>query len=401
MIASLRRSSLEAEERAAALEREIVARKMMEKELRRAKDAAETANVAKSQFLSNMGHELRTPLNAVIGYVELLHDNIYGDVPEKIWGVLHRVEKNGRHLLNLINEVLDIARMETGRLTLSVGEYSMGEIAQSVATSFEKEAAEKRLALKVTVASDLPHGYGDQQRLTQVVTNLVGNAIKFTETGRVQVDVHVSEGNFLVSVTDTGPGIAVADQQRIFEPFGQIDTSKTRKGGAGLGLSIARRIVELHSGRIWIDFNLGRRFDLPVHRADPRRAAIGDPMSKCILLIEDQEDNRRIVRDLLASVGYDLIEALTGEDGVVLAERHRPDLILMDVLLPGLDGYEATRLIKAKPELRHIPIIAVTSYALSGDDTKAMEAGCDAYIAKPFSPRELLAKIREFLPAEV
>jgi two-component system cell cycle response regulator DivK len=123
-------------------------------------------------------------------------------------------------------------------------------------------------------------------------------------------------------------------------------------------------------------------------------------MSKCILLIEDQEDNRRIVRDLLTSVGYKLIEAVTGEDGVALAEQHRPDLILMDVLLPGLNGYDATRLIKAKPGLRQIPIIAVTSYALSGDDVRAMEAGCDAYISKPFSPRELLAKIREFLPVE-
>jgi len=123
-------------------------------------------------------------------------------------------------------------------------------------------------------------------------------------------------------------------------------------------------------------------------------------MSKCILLIEDQEDNRRIVRDLLTSVGFDLIEAVTGEDGVAMADKHRPDLILMDVLLPGLNGYDAMRLIKAKPELRQIPIIAVTSYALSGDDIKAREAGCDAYISKPFSPRELLAKIREFLPAE-
>jgi two-component system cell cycle response regulator DivK len=123
-------------------------------------------------------------------------------------------------------------------------------------------------------------------------------------------------------------------------------------------------------------------------------------MSKCILLIEDQEDNRRIVRDLLTSAGYDMIEAVTGEEGVALAERHRPDLILMDVLLPGLNGYEATRLIKSKPDLQQIPIIAVTSYALSGDDIRALEAGCDAYIAKPFSPRALLAKIREFLPAE-
>ena len=156
---------------------------MMERELRIAKDAAETANVAKSQFLNNMGHELRTPLNAVIGYMELMRDNIYGEVPEKIRDVLQRVEKNGRRLLSLINEVLDISKMEAGHLTLSLADYSMGEVTQTAATSLESAAAEKHLALKVTAAPDLPRGYGDQRRLTQVVVNLVGNAIKFTEIG--------------------------------------------------------------------------------------------------------------------------------------------------------------------------------------------------------------------------
>jgi signal transduction histidine kinase len=205
-----------------------------------------------------MGHELRTPLNAILGYMELIRDNIYGEVPEKIRDVLQRVEKNGRHLLNLINEVLDIARMETGRLTLSISDYSMGEVAQTLATSLEGAGLEKHLALKVTVAPDLPIGRGDQRRLAQVLRNLVGNAIKFTEGGEVHVDVQASDGSFLVSVADTGPGIAAADQQRIFEAFGQIDTSKTRKGGTGLGLSIAKRIIELHGGRIWVESSLGK-----------------------------------------------------------------------------------------------------------------------------------------------
>ena len=258
VIARLRQSSTEAEERASALEKEILAREMTESELRRAKDAAETANVAKSQFLGNMGHELRTPLNAILGYMELIRDNIYGEVPEKIRDVLQRVEKNGRHLLNLINEVLDIARMETGRLTLSISDYSMGEVAQTLATSLEGAGLEKHLALKVTVAPDLPIGRGDQRRLAQVLRNLVGNAIKFTEGGEVHVDVQASDGSFLVSVADTGPGIAAADQQRIFEAFGQIDTAKTRKGGTGLGLSIAKRIIELHGGRIGVESSLGK-----------------------------------------------------------------------------------------------------------------------------------------------
>jgi signal transduction histidine kinase len=194
---------------------------------------------------------------------------MYGDVPEKIRDVLQRVEKNGRHLLSLINEVLDIAKRETGRLTLSLGDYSMGKVAQTVAASLEGEALEKHLALKVTVAPDLPLGHGDQCRLTQVLMNLVGNAIKFTEAGEVKIEVQTSDEGFLVSVADTGPGIAPADQQHIFEEFRQIDSSSTRtKGGTGLGLSIAKRIVELHGGRIWVESKPGKgstfRFIVPL-----------------------------------------------------------------------------------------------------------------------------------------
>ena len=231
-----------------------------------------------------------------------------------------------------------------------------------------------------------------------MLLNLVGNAIKFTEAGEVRVEVTAADGAFLVSVADTGPGIAEADQEKIFEEFQQADGSSTReKGGTGLGLSIARA----HHRAAWrahlggIESRTG--LDVSGHAPGPRRASRGGSMSKRILVIEDQEDNRRILRDLLTSVGYELIEALTGPEGVAMAETHRPDLILMDIQLPGLDGYEATRRIKANPALRTIPIIAVTSFALSGDDVKAYEAGCDGYVTKPYSPRHLLAKVREYL----
>ena len=229
----------------------------------------EIANKHKSEFLANMSHELRTPLNAILGYTELILDNIYGDVPEKIQEVLERLEKNGRHLLSLINDVLDLSKIEAGRLTLSLDEYSMGEVVQTVFTSVEALAAEKQLELKVIVPPDLTTAKGDEQRIAQVLLNLLGNAIKFTEEGEVKAEVTVSNKTFSVSVSDTGPGLSEADQKKIFEEFHQANGSSTReKGGTGLGLSIAKRIVEMHGGRIWVESTLGKgstfRFTLPV-----------------------------------------------------------------------------------------------------------------------------------------
>ena len=235
----------------------------------------EIANKHKSEFLANMSHELRTPLNAILGYTELILDNIYGDVPEKIQEILKRLENNGHHLLSLINDVLDLSKIEAGRLTLSLNEYSMGEVIQTVITSVEALAAEKKLELKVMVPTDLTTGKGDEQRIAQVILNLLGNAIKFTEEGEVRVEATVSNETFMVSVSDTGPGLSEADQKTIFEEFQQVDGSSTReKGGTGLGLSIAKRIVEMHGGRIWVESTHGKgstfRFTLPV-RAERQR----------------------------------------------------------------------------------------------------------------------------------
>ena len=229
----------------------------------------EVASKHKSQFLANMSHELRTPLNAILGYIELILDNILGEVPDDIRDSLERARKSGHHLLSLINDVLDLSKIEAGQLTLAVTEYSMNEVVQAVVTSMESLATEKKLALKAIVAPDLPPGEGDVRRITQVLMNLVGNAIKFTEVGEVRVQATVSENAFMVSVADSGAGVAEADQRRIFEEFQQADSSSTRKkGGTGLGLAIAKRIVELHGGRIGLHSSPGKGstfwFTLPV-----------------------------------------------------------------------------------------------------------------------------------------
>jgi signal transduction histidine kinase len=214
----------------------------------------EIANKHKSEFLANMSHELRTPMNAILGYTELIIDNIYGEVPEKIQRVLERVGKNGQHLLSLINDVLDFSKIEAGRLTFNLSEYSMQDVIETVLTSVEALATEKNLDLKVMVPKELMTGKGDEQRIAQVLLNLLGNAIKFTEEGGVIVEATVSNETFLISVSDTGPGLSEADHKEIFEEFHQADGSSTReKGGTGLGLSISKKIVEMHGGRIWVE----------------------------------------------------------------------------------------------------------------------------------------------------
>src|SRR6516165_5363436 len=219
----------------------------------------EIASQHKSQFLANMSHELRTPLNAILGYTELILDNIYGDTPDKMRGVLERIASNGKHLLGLINDVLDLSKIEAGQFTLSLTDYSIKNVVQSVFSVVESLATAKKLALKTEVPPGLPSAHGDERRLTQVLLNLVGNAIKFTDKGEVAIRASVTDESYTLSVRDTGPGIAETDQNKIFEEFQQADSSATKKkGGTGLGLSISKRIVEMHGGRIWVDSTVGQ-----------------------------------------------------------------------------------------------------------------------------------------------
>jgi signal transduction histidine kinase len=214
----------------------------------------EVASQHKSQFLANMSHELRTPLNAILGYTELILDNIYGDIPDKARATLERIQANGKHLLGLINDVLDLSKIEAGQLTLSLADYSIKNVVHNVYGAVESLATSKNLALKVDLPKELPQAHGDERRLTQVLLNLVGNAIKFTDAGEVAIRTSVADGTYTVAVRDTGPGIAEQDQAKIFEEFQQADSSTTKqKGGTGLGLAIAKRIIEMHGGRLWVE----------------------------------------------------------------------------------------------------------------------------------------------------
>jgi signal transduction histidine kinase len=229
----------------------------------------EEASQHKSQFLANMSHELRTPLNAILGYTELMTDGAYGEPSENMLGVLKRLEANGKHLLGLINDVLDLSKIEAGQLVLELSDYCIQDIAQTVRNTLEPLAADKKLGFKVEVAQQLPSGHGDGRRLTQVLINLVGNAIKFTDAGEVAIKAEAHSGSFHVSVRDTGPGISSADQARLFQEFQQADNAITKKkGGTGLGLAISKRIIEMHGGRIWVESQPGQgstfAFTLPV-----------------------------------------------------------------------------------------------------------------------------------------
>jgi signal transduction histidine kinase len=237
----------------------------------------EIASQHKSQFVANMSHELRTPLAAILGYAELIQEGFYGPLPDKSMDALTRIRSNGKHLLGLINTVLDIAKIESGQFTLNMAEYAIENVVETVRSATESLAQSKKLALKTEVAKPLPAGLGDEQRLTQVLLNLVGNAIKFTDAGEVRVIARAINGHFNVSVSDTGPGIPAEHQGRIFEQFQQVDNSNTRaKGGTGLGLAIAKQIVEMHGGRIWVESRLGKgstfQMEIPA-RAQVARSA--------------------------------------------------------------------------------------------------------------------------------
>jgi signal transduction histidine kinase len=227
------------------------------------------ASQHKSQFLANMSHELRTPLNAILGYTELIIDGIYGETPEKAQAVLKRVESNGKHLLGLINDVLDLSKIEAGQLKLSLADYSIKDVVNNVVSAVEPLATKKKLNFKVDVRPDMPTAHGDEQKLTQVLLNLTGNAIKFTDAGEVAIKVSAANGSYTVAIHDTGPGISAADQAKLFQQFQQADNSITKtKGGTGLGLAISKRIIELHGGSISVQSSVGQgstfAFTLPI-----------------------------------------------------------------------------------------------------------------------------------------
>ncbi len=419
LVASLQRDSAGEPAYAIVVLQEISERKRLEGELRQAKEVAELANRAKAEFLANMSHEIRTPMNGIIGMTDLA---LATDLTREQREYLTLVKTSADALLDIIDDILDFSKIEAGKLRLNPVPFRLRDSLADTVRTLALKAQEKKLELACHIAPDVPDGLvGDLGRLRQVLVNLIGNAVKFTERGGVTVRAEVIAGaentaEVHFTVQDTGVGIPSDQQVLIFTRFYQGDTSVTRRyGGTGLGLAIASKLVALMGGRIWVESAVGRgstfhftaRFGvtpspaslLQTAAADPERGRQPQLPPLHILLAEDNEVNQRLVVSLLEKHGHRVTVATNGRDTIAAWEKGQFDLILMDVQMPELDGLAAATAIRQREQSmgRRLPILALTAHALKGQREICLAAGMDGYITKPIRSGELFAAMAEVL----
>lgn len=419
--AQLLRTNESLEETNAALEEEISEHRRTEIELIGAKEAAEAANLAKSQFLANMSHEIRTPMNGIMGMTEL---TLMTDLEEEQRGYLNLAKKSTVSLLRIIDDVLDYSKIEAGKVLIESNPFTFAEVIGEVVNLFEISVKQKGLEIELDI--DNATGmtvYGDAIRLRQILSNLIGNAVKFTDEGKITISATMEKlkGNlvkFKLGVIDTGIGIPKERQAELFERFNQLDRSYTKKyQGTGLGLAISKKLVELMGGEMWLesDWSPGSKFNFTFVANTENKREENDKLydkssvlpkkidgtkgNKRILVVEDDEISRYFVCDLLRKRHFEIETVINGESALKILKEQRFDLILMDIQMPIMDGFSATKAIREdeKKNGSHIPIIAMTAYVIEGDEEKCLETGMEDYISKPIDINKLYKVIEKWI----
>ncbi|MEW7982902.1 MAG: response regulator [gamma proteobacterium symbiont of Phacoides pectinatus] len=402
-------------------ERKSLARRVKRRtrDLRFANEELARAAKAKDLFLATMSHELRTPLTTVLGLTEMLKDRLYGPLNDAQDKSLSTVEESSRHLLTLINDILDVAKVESGKMELKWDYIPVAQLVEASLRLVRQPAQKKSLQLESSIDPAISLIHGDSRRLKQVLVNLLGNAVKFTPAGgRIGLDVTLGENRKSVhlSVWDTGIGIEEGHQARLFEPFVQLDNEPIRRySGTGLGLTLVNRLAQLHGGAIEVESHPGQgsrfTFSLPWKKARnlPEKVEIrGGTLDNDdtppenlgrihILLAEDNVANRGMISEFLRHQGLSVSIALDGPDVIRQATGGNPDIILMDIQLKELNGFEVTRELRRHPGLAQTPIIALTALAMPGDRERCLEAGMDDYLSKPMGLKELYRRILDFI----
>jgi PAS domain S-box-containing protein len=377
------------------------------------------ANRAKDEFLANMSHELRTPLNSILGFSETLLEGVHGPISEKQTQSLQFIHTSGQHLLGLITDILDLSKIESGAFELHRDIIPVNAICEASLIFIKQLAYKKSITVDYSTTPADPILFADARRLKQVLVNLLNNAVKFTPEGgwvKLEVEENLEAGEMRFHISDSGIGISPDNLQKLFHPFVQLDSSLSRQyEGTGLGLAMVKKLVEMHGGSVGVESEPGRgssfHFTIPIQSAlhaagddNPYLAGEANDVQNGqkhnqvrVLLVEDNHINMMVTGDYLSGRGYQVIEARNGFEALQWAQKQNPDVILMDIQLPGMDGFETIRRLRASPQSASAPIIAMTALAMPGDRERCIAAGANEYLTKPVGLKELVLIIEDLI----